>query len=101
MKARAPYADPVREMKERCSELSAATRLRRSENFNAAFSSVGAILDTMRGGNLAAAHPDRCTCQDRSGEEDPHKHYPQPPHSCARGCGCRAYHAAVPEPDQP
>lgn len=101
IKKRPPYADPVREMRERCKELSAATALRRNAQFNATFSGVGAILSTMRGGDLASAHPDRCKCQDRSGERDPHKHYPEPPHSCARGCGCRAYTAAVPEDAPP
>lgn len=100
-KPRPPHANPVREMQERCKELSAVTRARRNEAFNDCFRSVGSILATMRGHNLASSHPHRCKCQDRSGEKDPHKHYPEPPHSCARGCGCSAYEPALPEETPP
>lgn len=40
-------------------------------------------------------HPDRCVCQ--GSDPTPHKHYGEPPHSCAR-CGhksCAAYRPAV------
>lgn len=97
MRPRPPYADPVKELKAKTREIRLANAKRRSELFNETFESVGSILSTMRGGSLASAHPHRCKCQDASGEKDPHKHYPEPPFSCARGCGCRAYHPALPE----
>lgn len=97
MKARPPYADKVKELVVRTREIRAANAKRRSELFNDTFESVGSILSTMRGGTLASAHQHRCKCQDASGEKDPHKHYPDPPHSCARGCGCRVYSPALPE----
>jgi len=97
MKKRPPYADPVKELKAKTREIRAENAQRRSALFNASFSSVGSILSTMRGSNLASAHPHRCKCQDVSGEKDPHKHYPEPPFSCARCSECDAYEPAVPE----
>lgn len=76
-------------------QLRAEEAKRRSALFSADFTLVGQLLHCMRGGRTAADHPHRCRCQDASGETDPHKHYPDPPHSCARGCGCRAYEPAV------
>lgn len=98
---RPPWSDPVKEMKARTREILLANAKRRSARFNATFSSVGAMLATFRGYRLASEHPDRCRCQDASGEKDPHKHYPEAPFSCARGCGCRAYHPALPESKEP
>lgn len=100
MKPRPPYADPVKELKARTAEIQTETNRRRSSNFNETFESVGAILSTMRGSDLASAHPDRCVCQDKSGEKDPHKHYHDPPFSCARCSNCTAYRPALPEPEQ-
>lgn len=97
MKPDPPYADPVKELRRRTRAIRLENAKRRSQRFNDTFRGVGAILSTMRGSDLASAHPDRCRCQDASGEKDPHKHYPDPPFSCARGCGCRAYHPALPE----
>jgi hypothetical protein len=89
--------DAGRELKTTMKEIRLANARRRSELFNDTFESVGSILATMRGHSIASAHPHRCKCQDASGEKDPHKHYPEPPFSCARGCGCRAYTPAIPE----
>lgn len=97
MKRRPPYADPVKEMKARVGEILLSNAERRSARFNESFTTVGAILNTMRGGDLATSHPDRCRCQDASGEKDSHKHYPEAPFPCARGCGCKAYHPAIEE----
>lgn len=46
-------------------------------------------------------HPDRCRCQDRPDRfpGTPHKHYEEPPYSCAR-CACDAYAPADPGPRQ-
>lgn len=100
MKKRQPYADPVKELKAKTREIRLVNAERRSARFNETFESVGSILSTMRGSTLASAHPDRCKCQDVSGEKDPHKHYPEPPFSCARCSECDAYEPAVPE-EQP
>lgn len=98
-KPRPPHADAAKELRARTREIRLENARRRSARFNETFTSVGSILATMRGHRIAADHPDRCRCQDASGETDPHKHYPDPPFSCARGCGCRAYHPALPEAD--
>lgn len=74
-----------------------ANAQRRSALFNDTFESVGSILATMRGHSIASAHPHRCKCQDASGEKDPHKHYPEPPFSCARCSACDAYTPSLPE----
>jgi len=99
-KPRPPHVDPVKELKARTREILLANAERRSARFNASFSRVGGMLACFRGMRFALDHPDRCRCQDRSGETTPHKHYPDAPFSCARGCGCRAYHPAAPEPEE-
>jgi hypothetical protein len=48
----------------------------------------------LSGGN---SHPDRCVCQTKETGQfagTPHKHYDEPPYSCAR-CGCEAYVPAI------
>ena len=60
----------------------------RSRRFN---DTTGALSWRYRS---AAEHPDRCVCQN---ESTPHKHYSDPPYSCAR-CGsarCARYRPAI------
>lgn len=90
MKRRPPWGDPVKELVVRTREIRAANAKRRSERFN---DTTGAFTWNHRS---AQEHPDRCRCQD---EATPHKHYPEPPHSCARCSACSAYSPAVPEPE--
>lgn len=50
---------------------------------------------TKRGYTGANHHPDRCECQ--GSDPTPHKHYYEPPHSCARCLECKAYKPAIPD----
>lgn len=100
MSMRRPVVDdPGRQLKKTTRQIRLDNAERRSALFNETFESVGSILSTMRGGDLASAHPHRCKCQDKSGEKGPHKHYPDPPFSCARCSDCDAYTPAIPEPE--
>lgn len=64
----------------------------RSQRFNEQCG-VSGFMSTKgpRGGNH---HVDRCTCQQR--DTTPHKHYAEPPYSCARCVECKGYTPAVP-----
>lgn len=67
----------------------------RSKRFNETTGAVG--YWSAKGSTGAYEHPDRCICQ--KNDPTPHKHYPDPPFSCAR-CGhisCPAYKPAVAE----
>ena len=62
----------------------------RSARFNETTGTHGYM--TVHGPTGADHHPDRCVCQN---ETTPHKHYPEPPHSCARCLECTAYEPAI------
>ncbi len=64
----------------------------RVARFNDAVGALGYV--SSYGLTGANHHPDRCKCQ--GSETTPHKHYSQPPHSCARCHPCEAYRPAVP-----
>jgi len=48
-----------------------------------------------RGKEPGSTHPDRCACQ--GNDPTPHKHYNEPPFSCARCSECDGYTPALPE----
>jgi hypothetical protein len=54
------------------------------------------IRKGLYGGN---SDPNRCVCAEKEKGQyagTPHTHYAEPPHACARGCGCKAYEPAMP-----
>ena len=74
----------------------------RSRRFNDTTGTHGFIFRGQRAG--AMFHPDRCVCQGNPrvrradghgwevwGDQIPHKHYSQPPYSCARCNECKCY----------
>ena len=63
--------------------MTAITREQRSERFNK-------TTGSLTGGNT---HPDRCVCQGY--DITSHKHYSEPPYSCAR-CGHEVYGGYMP-----
>ena len=56
---------------------------------------VAAIHKGIYGGN---SDPNRCVCAEKElgrNADTPHRHYEEPPYSCAR-CECEAYVPAIP-----
>ena len=56
---------------------------------------VAAIHKGIYGGN---SDPNRCVCAEKEkgrNADTPHRHYEEPPYSCAR-CECTAYTPAIP-----